>query len=584
MRLKAIALDYDGTIAEHGRLSPEVRAAIRRAGQAGLVAIIVTGRILGDLRRACGDLSFVDAVVAENGAVLAFPRGGRSSALHGPPAPAFLDELRRRKVRFDVGETVVEADASAAPAALEAIRRLEQPLALLFNRDRMMILPQAISKATGLAAALDALRLSPHNVLAIGDAENDHELLRIAEIGVAVEWGSESLKAAADEILPGDGHVAVAGYLDALVERIKQNQALPIRQSRRRLILGVSATSGRELSLAIRGRNALISGDPRSGKSWVAGLICEQLILHGYSTCVVDPEGDYASLEALPRVMVVGGEDPPPQPHDLLRLFRHPDRSIVIDLSRLSHVDKREYLRGALPQISIIRSRTGLPHHVLLDEAHYFLCDEDATDLLDVSAGGCTLVTYQSSRLQCDVLATADLVLVTRATDPAEVESLIRAAKADHAALAEWQRTLASLEVDEAALLPASGAEESEGRLRRIRIAERLTPHVRHRMKYLDVPVPDRYAFVFLKRGRPTAARAHTLQEFIDVIGRSAPQDLHDHIQSGDFSRWIADVFGDRLLATTLKSLEDNYRLSRIPDINDAISQAVRARYVFLNG
>src|SRR5690606_30873603 len=124
--------------------------------------------------------------------------GGRSSALHGPPAPAFLDELRRRKVRFDVGETVVEADASAAPAALEAIRRLEQPLALLFNRDRMMILPQAISKATGLAAALDALRLSPHNVLAIGDAENDHELLRIAEIGVAVEWGSESLKAAAD--------------------------------------------------------------------------------------------------------------------------------------------------------------------------------------------------------------------------------------------------------------------------------------------------------------------------------------------------------------------------------------------------
>jgi hypothetical protein len=139
------------------------------------------------------------------------------------------------------------------------------------------------------------------------------------------------------------------------------------------------------------------------------------------------------------------------------------------------------------------------------------------------------------------------------------------------------------LEVNEAALLPSPGAIESEGRLRRIRLAERLTPHVRHRMKYLDVPVPDVHAFVFHDRGRPTGERAHTLKEFIDILGRTAPERIHEHIQRSDFSRWIAEVFGDRLLATTVRSLEDNYRLNRVPDINDAISQAVRLRYEFLD-
>jgi hypothetical protein len=46
---------------------------------------------------------------------------------------------------------------------------------------------------------------------------------------------------------------------------------------------------GREFSIAVRGRNVLVTGDAKSGKSWVAGLLCEQLILHGYCVCAIDP-------------------------------------------------------------------------------------------------------------------------------------------------------------------------------------------------------------------------------------------------------------------------------------------------------
>jgi hydroxymethylpyrimidine pyrophosphatase-like HAD family hydrolase len=574
MKLKALALDYDGTIAEDGRLDPAVRRALERARLAGLAVLIVTGRIIGELRQCAGDLTFADAIVGENGAVITFPRSGRSTALHEPPPPAFLDGLSERNVEFKSGEVVVEADASAAPMALELIRQLELPLAILFNRGRMMILPQAISKATGFAVALDAFRLSPHNVLAIGDAENDHELLRSAEVGVAVEWGSAALKSMADEVLPGKGPAAVADYIDAI---LAGSGRLRTGYPRRRVVLGTTR-GGNEVSLAVSGRNLVISGDPRSGKSWVGGLVCEQLILHGYSVCIIDPEGDYAGLEGLPRVLMTGGDDPPPKPHELSRLLRYPDRSVVLNLSQLSHLEKVDYLRDVLPQITVVRQSTGLPHRVLVDEAHYFLCDPNAMSLLDMEAGGCTMVTYRASQLHPDVLQVADVMLVTRATDHEEVATLARAAGVS-VDLDEWKNLLAGLAVDEVALLP--GPEEAEGRLRIIRLAERLTPHVRHRMKYIDVPVADHHAFVFAKNGHPDGQRAHTLKEFVDTLARTESKRFHGHLQHSDFSNWIAGVFGDRPLATRIRQLEDAYRARRIADINEAIIEAIQSRYEF---
>jgi len=96
----------------------------------------------------------------------------------------------------------VESDSDQAPRILDLVRRLELPLALLFNRGRVMVLPQAISKATGLREALKILRLSPHNAVAIGDAENDYELLQSCEAGLAVAWGSEFLKQSAITLSP----------------------------------------------------------------------------------------------------------------------------------------------------------------------------------------------------------------------------------------------------------------------------------------------------------------------------------------------------------------------------------------------
>jgi hydroxymethylpyrimidine pyrophosphatase-like HAD family hydrolase len=67
MRLAALALDYDGTIAQGDTVDASVRDAIAAARVAGVIVQLVTGRILSEPRRR--DLHFVDGVVAENGAI-----------------------------------------------------------------------------------------------------------------------------------------------------------------------------------------------------------------------------------------------------------------------------------------------------------------------------------------------------------------------------------------------------------------------------------------------------------------------------------------------------------------------------------
>ena len=577
MKFNALVLDFDGTIARGDVLDPDVRHAIGELRTQGIVVMLATGRILDDLRRVAGELHFVDAVIAENGAVVTFPDSGHVTVNGQPPPESLLNALRLDGIRFDAGRVVVEADAADANRILAIIRRLELPLALAFNRGRLMVLPQTISKATGVRQAFSILRLSPHNAVAIGDAENDHELLRLCEVGVAVAWGSDALKAAADFVLPGSGPSAVAPYIQALANR--QRVPAPVH-TRRSLLLGY-ADDGSRLELAVRGRNVLVAGDPKSGKSWVAGLLCEQLILQGYCLCVIDPEGDYVSLEGLPGVTVLGGANPLPRPREILRALRHADVSLVIDLSHAPHDTKREYIRTALQSLVTLRRASGLPHRIIVDEAHYFLQGEEGARLLDLDLNGYTLVSYRASKLDARVLNASQAIVVTRESDPGEVRALYRLCSSCQGMLAEsdWERTLENLTVGEAVMLPITA--ESAGQLRRVRLAPRLTPHVRHFSKYIDVPVSERRAFVFWRNGAP-AASARTLRDFVTIVESLPASAIEGHLRRGDFSRWLEDVFGDYPLGTTIRQIESDARGGTAVDPRATLTQAVRARYEFL--
>ncbi len=568
MRLLTLALDYDGTVTRDDRLGDVMRQAIGFARTRGIFVVLVTGRIVPELRRVAGELHFVDAVVAENGGALHFPETGHTTRLAPAVPPAFVDEISRRGIAFRAGESLVDADAEDAPRLLDVIRALELPLVLAFNKGRVMILPQGVSKATGLRTALDTFRLSARNTLAIGDAENDHELLRIAEVGVAVPWASGALRRVADVTLTGSDVGSVANYIRELATL----GTLPATsQNRRSLLLG-HLEDGAQFRLGVCGRNVLVAGDTRSGKSWVAGLLAEQLILLGYCVCVLDPEGDYRSLEALPGVVVLGGEDPPPSVRELTRALRYPDRSVVVDLSRVPLDEKVAYIRSTLPALNLLRARSGLPHRIVIDEAHYFLHDDGAEGLLDLQRNGYTVATYCASRLPKALLDATEVMIVTCESSPSELEMLHRAChERAPCALPDFSM-LQTLRPGQAVALPVTA--EAGGQLQLFTVAARLTPHVRHRQKYVDVPVSEQRSFVF-----GSATRIRTLRAFVRHLESQPPQGLWPFIQRGDFSRWVKDVFGDHALAADLRALEGQYRGAPNAETVGALVDAIRARY-----
>ncbi len=570
MKFSVLALDYDGTLAEHGRLDPDVRSAIGEARARGIAVIVVTGRILEDLREVSGDLSWADAYVCENGAVIALP-GGDPRMLCPAVSPQLQRAIESAGVTCTAGRCIIEADAADAPRILSIVRALELPLALHFNRNRLMVLPHGVCKSSGLREVLRFFRLSGHNALAIGDAENDHDLLQACEVGAAVAWGSPALLRAADLHVPGERPGAVAPYLREALDRI----ALPETRSVRRTVTLGRDSLGRQVQLAVRGRNLLFAGDPRSGKSWALGLVAEQLIVLGYSLCLVDPEGDYAPLETLPGVVVFGGAYALPGPQEVTRALRHPDLSIVVDLSRLDHARKDAYLRTLLPALMRLHRNSGLPHRLVIDEAHYFLDRPDAREFIDFALGGHALVTYRVSGLHPDVLATLDAVVMTHTSDPREIATLAQVAGVpdDDA----FGALLGDLAIDEAALVRASAPGEAQ--VERFRLARRLTTHVRHRAKYRDVPLPSNRAFVFTSRSGAFGPPARTLSSFVGGLGRVPREVLDRHALRNDFSRWIAEVFGDQPLAADLHDLEERHRRGEVVDLRTALEEAISLRY-----
>ena len=214
-----LATDYDGTLAEDGAVAEQTVEALRSFKQSGRRLILVTGRELPDLRRVFSQLELFDLAVVENGGLLVEPATGQEILLGEAPPPFFVEELRRRKVNpLSVGRSIIATWEPNEQIVLDAIRDLGLELQIVFNKGAVMVLPAGINKASGLAAALARLKLSPLNVVGIGDAENDHAFLRACGCAVAVANALPMVKADADIVTSEPRGAGVAGIVHRILD------------------------------------------------------------------------------------------------------------------------------------------------------------------------------------------------------------------------------------------------------------------------------------------------------------------------------------------------------------------------------
>ena len=197
MRWSTIATDYDGTIASDGKVDANTIDALRRARAAGVRLLLVTGRELADLFNTFAGTDVFDLVVAENGAVILDPATGQVRVLADPPPQTLVEALTTDNVPFSVGHSIVATVEPYDQQLVSAIAALHLPWRVIPNKGSIMALPHGVSKASGLLAAFTTLGLEPGQTIAIGDAENDVEMLRLCGLGVAVNNALPMVKAIA---------------------------------------------------------------------------------------------------------------------------------------------------------------------------------------------------------------------------------------------------------------------------------------------------------------------------------------------------------------------------------------------------
>ena len=203
-----------------------------------------------------------------------------------------------------------------------------------------MVLPSGVNKATGLAAALKELGLSPHNAVAIGDAENDHALLSACECAAAVGDGVPALRGRADWVARGEAGASVAELIDRLLA--DDLAGVGERLTRHDIVLGRGPDGAAE-RIAPYGRSVLVTGASGTGKSVLAAGVLERLADAKYQYTVIDPEGDFATL---PGAVVLGPPDRPASADEAINLLAS-GRNGVINLAGLSRDDRPAFFNGA---------------------------------------------------------------------------------------------------------------------------------------------------------------------------------------------------------------------------------------------
>jgi hydroxymethylpyrimidine pyrophosphatase-like HAD family hydrolase len=422
MLVHVLACDYDGTIAPGGVVASDTRAALARVRESGRRLVLVTGRMLGELRTVCPDLdAMFDAVVAENGALLYRPAEPGVKVLAERPEPALVEALGRRGVPIALGSSIIATDAPYAEPALAAIQEAGVERTLVFNKGSLMLLPGGVTKATGLDAALEALGLSPRNTIGIGDAENDHAFVAYCECAVAVADAVPALRERADLVTSAPSARGVVELIQTHV--LADAIDLFPRLARHWITLG-QRSDGTPVTIPVHRTRLLAVGPTAGGRLALTGLLLERLVEAGRAVCVLDPDGDYRRLGELEGIVVLGGkaERALPAADELAQLLCRPRTSLVLDLSARSPVEKARYAAEALTAIAAVRARCGVPHWLVVGGMPALAPREgpSAAEWLHPGNESLCLVASRAGDLGADTRTLATLILSADGDGPEE--------------------------------------------------------------------------------------------------------------------------------------------------------------------
>ena len=560
MYVIALATDYDETLAEHGRVSEATLAALKRFKDTSRRLIMVTGRELPDLKSICPHLHLFDRVVVENGALLYNPATQTERDLAPAPAPILIERLQQSGIPLSVGRTILATHEPHEQTVLRVIHELGLEAEIIFNKGAVMVLPSGINKASGLRVACEELGISPHNVVAIGDAENDHAFLRAAGCGVAVANALPALQANAPFVTKASRGAAVA----EVMARIEAQDIALMPLSRHGIVVGEA--DGKEIAIPSYGGAVLIAGRSGIGKSTLATALTEDMCAKGFQFCVFDPEGDYQELE---HAVVTGDAKTPPTEDAVFGVLDKPTNNVVVNTLALELAERPTFFAQLLPRLAAKRARYARPHWLIIDEAHHLLPAgrSDVTPALPSAFQATIFITVHPEEVSPAALQSVDTVIALGRHAPDVITCLCKA-------LAISVPSLPAPPANDEVLFWRVG----EGAPFTIKVRGPKRAHKRHTRKYAEGALSEEGNFHFRGPDNRLNLRAQNTNIFVQLAEGVDDETWEFHLRRGDYSQWFRQRIKDPELADEIAAVEQDTTLSP-QDSRRRIKEAVNRRY-----
>lgn len=560
MYFMALALDYDGTLAYEEKVSAETIEALTKVKASGRKLIMVTGRQLDELKQIFDRLDLFDLVVAENGALIYAPQFETQRLLGELPPMKFVTTLQSYGIPITVGKVIVATYVPHELIVLEVIRSMGLELKIVFNKGSVMVLPSNIDKATGLSVALKELGLTEHNVIGMGDAENDHVFLRTTGLGIAVANAPDSVKQSAGFVTKG----SFGRGVEELIELLLEDENSLIAKTRHKITIGFdSEDSPLEL---IPSDRVLIAGYSGSGKSTLATAITEKMADNAFQFCIFDPEGDYEKLENAIRV---GDTKSFPSQDQTLELLQDPTHNVVINTLGVD-LEERPFLFAQLaPKLISLKASLGRPHWIIIDEAHHLIPAEGNLSVT-LPTGSTILITVHPEEIIAQELKALNVIILLGPKAPtilkqvSEIigeslpETSLKAPTEDEVLV--WQRS------DKSNIVKIIKAEKPKQH------------HKRHTKKYATGNLSEEFNFYFRGPNNTLNLRAQNLMIFLQIAEGIDDATWMHHLRKKDYSDWFRKHIKDDKLADATLEIESDTALLAA-ESKEAIASLIKELY-----
>ena len=244
MKWKIIFFDLDGTLVDHNFfLSPEIINAVKKIHNLGLRVSVATGRSQDSAKKFLDLLQIREKVVVHNGSVVLncdktfkvlrtiedklikeliqfHQKQDISFKLHFADSRIIKSNFKKwpgegqHFVEGEVVQNLENLDFSGVVKIVffesdEKIQQLKnnlpRDLKVRFLRTHLKhieILHSNISKSTGILYIAKENNLEPSEIIAVGDQENDYEMIRDAGLGITVGEVNEKLATVSDLNFP----------------------------------------------------------------------------------------------------------------------------------------------------------------------------------------------------------------------------------------------------------------------------------------------------------------------------------------------------------------------------------------------